>query len=184
MDVTYKDIVSDELLVGAIENNEMEGFREDFHILHCLIKIHKPKRFLEIGTYQGRGTKIICNARPEMKVCSLDLSPDLSNLSKQYPTPEQIGMLCDLPYTQLLGDSLTFNYGDIVPIDAVFIDGEHDFAHVFYETDELIKLGVKLFIYHDADIKDVWWAITDVFYGEDYDVYRVIDTRMAYAIKR
>jgi predicted O-methyltransferase YrrM len=180
----YKDVISNELLLGAIENNEMDGFREDFHVLHCLLSKHRPHKILEIGTYMGRGTNIICNASPASVVYTLDLSPENSHMSKQYPTREQIGILCERPFKQLLGDSMTFDYSSLSPLDAVFIDGEHDYEHVLYETIECTMAGAWLLIYHDADMEDVYNAVNDAFsYVSGYALRRVVDTRILYAVK-
>lgn len=180
----YKDVVTDELLFGAIENNEMQGFREDFHVLHCLLREYRPHKILEIGTYMGRGTNIICNAIPLSDVYSLDLSPDNAHLSKQYPSKEEIGVLCNSHFTQLLGDSLTYNYKSLSPLDAVFIDGEHDYIHVKHETLQSLDSGAWLLVYHDADMEEVYNAIVDTFvHRPDYELIRVVDTRILYAIK-
>lgn len=180
----YKDVVSDELLSGAIENNEMEGFREDFHVVHCLFRKYRPHKILEIGTYMGRGTNIVCNASPASVMYTLDLSPENAHLSKQYPTKEQIGILCERPFKQLLGDSMTFHYKTLSPLDAVFIDGEHDYEHVLHETIECIMAGAWLLVYHDADMDEVKDAIVDAYNNfSGYVLYRVVDTRILYAVK-
>jgi len=186
INISYKDIITPQLLQGAIENNEMHGFRQDFHILHCLIKIHQPKTFLEIGTNVGRGISIISNAGQSfnIKCYSLDLPPELSHYSLQYPG-NSIGSLCKLPFIQLLANSLEFDYSSIYPMEGFFIDGEHDFLHANYESKEAIKSQAKLIIWHDADMPPVMSAILDAFDNNtDYDLYRVIDTRMAYALRK
>lgn len=189
---TYKDIVTQELLTGAIENNEYHGFREDYHVLHCLIRKYKPTSLLEIGTNMGTGTNIICNAGKAwmMKVYSLDLPTELAHISLQHPISEgkgdKVGSRCAFGYTQLRGDSMTFDFSKY-PCDAYFIDGEHDFNHPFKECNEVQRLKPKLIIFHDADIPEVWSAIhnsINVYGGMKYDLYRVTDTRIAYALKK
>jgi len=34
----YSDIVTPELMRGALLNNEFQGFREDYAVLHCLLR--------------------------------------------------------------------------------------------------------------------------------------------------
>ncbi len=184
----YKDIVKPELLAGAIENNEYHGFREDYHVLHCLLKIHNPKTFLEVGTNMGRGTKIIKNALgADSQVYSLDLPTELAHVSLQHPINEgygdRVGHLCDLPFTQLRGDSMEFDFGQY-SCEGYFIDGEHDFDHPYRETAEVVKNKPKLIVWHDSDIKDVNDAITKAMEGHPYNVYRVVDTRIAYAVRK
>lgn len=182
----FKDIYTEELAEGAILNEEFEGFKEDYLILHCLLRKHKPKRFLEIGTNMGTGTKIICNAIPDAKVYSLDLPPEDAHKSLQHPISEgkgsKTGTFCDLPFEQIFCDSLEFEYENIQPIDGWFIDGEHDYRHPYHETKNAMWYGPKIIIWHDSDIQNVYNAITDAIEA-DYKLYRVIDTRIAYAIK-
>ncbi len=186
----YKDIVTPSLLDGAIENNEYVGFLHDYHLVHCLMRIHQPKSVLEIGTNMGTGTKIICNAVPKARVFSLDLPTELAHISLQHPIKEgkgdSVGHKCSLPFTQLRGDSMVFDFsGAQYSCDAYFIDGEHDYDHPYRETTEALKHSPKLIVWHDSDMEPVYKAITDAFKGrKDYTLYRVTDTRIAYAVRK
>lgn len=178
----YGDIVRGVNLNGIVENSEMDGFREDFHVLHCLIRKYKPKRFVEIGTHLGRGVNIIYDAGKDygIEVFSIDLPEEHSDRSEQYPHGHTIGELVGVPYTQILCDSVEFDYMSLGRLDGAFIDGEHDYHHVYIESKKLISSGVGLFIYHDADMPQVYHAIRDAFRGEPFELYRVTDTRIAY----
>src|SRR3990167_10875047 len=103
-------------------------FVKDYLTLHNLLKKYNPKTVLEIGTHIGEGTQIICNAIPTAKVYSLDLLLGESHKSLQHPILKDmgVGQICKLPYKQLYGDSMTFNYCEYI-CDAWFIDGEHDY---------------------------------------------------------
>lgn len=185
---TYKELVTPGLLKNVIENNEYRGFREDYHVLHCLLKIHNPKSILEIGTNMGTGTKIIKNCLPQANVYSLDLPTELAHISLQHPISEgkgdKVGHRCDLPFTQLRGDSMVYDFSKI-PCEAYFIDGEHDYQHPYHETVEVLKNKPKLIIWHDADMDTVYKAIVDAFRDrKDYDLFIVSDTRIAYAVLR
>jgi len=184
---TFADIYTDELAKGAILNEEFTGFKEDYLILHCLLRKYQPKSVFELGTNMGTGTKIIKNAVPDAEVFSLDLPTELAHISLQHPINEgkgdSVGNKCDLPFTQLRGDSLKFDYSKY-PCEAYFIDGEHDFAHPLYESLEILKLSPALVIYHDADIKEVNEAIVLAFRNRTgYQLFRVTDTRIAYAVR-
>jgi predicted O-methyltransferase YrrM len=199
IEIPYSEVVTDELSQGAILNEEYIGFREDYLALHCLLRKHKPFTLFEIGTNMGTGTKIIKHALgDESRVYSLDLPTELAHISLQHPINEgkgdSVGHRCDLPFIQLRGDSLNFDYFEAVgnvPIDAWFIDGEHDYTHPYNEALTAILSGANLIIFHDADIAEVNQAIVDAFsYKEEsdtldnYDVYRVQGTRIAYALKK
>jgi hypothetical protein len=183
---TYSDIVTPELLAGAIENNEFPGFKEDYHVLHCLLKLHKPKSVMEIGTNMGRGAEIICNAVPTADVYSLDLPTELAHISLQHPISEgkgdKVGSLCKLPFTQLRGDSRTFDFSQY-PCEAYWIDAEHTEAAVKHETKQAVKCKAKLIVWHDSDMPEVMAGILAGI-GKGYELYRVTDTRIAYALKK
>jgi hypothetical protein len=184
---TYADICTPELLAGAIENTEYHGFREDYHVLWCLLKKYNPASVFEIGTNMGTGTNIICHALPQAKVYSLDLPTELAHISLQHPISEgkgdAVGSKCKLPFTQLRGDSLIFDYSPY-RCEAAFVDGEHDWQHPFTEASALMENGTELIVFHDADIADVYDAIIDAFDYKPYDLYRVTNTRIAYAVKQ
>jgi len=195
---TYADICTPELLAGAIENNEYHGFREDYHVLWCLLKKYNPASVFEIGTNMGTGTNIICHALPQAKVYSLDLPTELAHVSLQHPISEgkgdAVGSKCKMPFTQLRGDSMTFHFGGC-PADAYFIDGEHDYEHPYIESINSIFTFPKFVVWHDSDVPEVFRAITDVIKhvnnvfknngnNVNYKLYRVTDTRIAYAVKK
>lgn len=187
----FTDIYNEELAKDAILNLEFLGFKEDYLILHCLLRHYQPKTFLEIGTNMGRGTKIIKNALGvDSTVYSLDLPTELAHVSLQHPISEgkgdSVGHLCDLPFIQLRGDSMTFDYSSLEHIDGAFIDGEHDFDHPFHETKQIMELDPYFIIWHDADIPEVWKAITQAIEEwklNTYTLFRVEDCRIAYAIR-
>lgn len=185
---TFKDIYTDELAEGAILNTEYHGFREDYLILHCLLRKYQPKSVWEYGCNMGTGTKIICNAVPKAKVYSFDLPTELAHVSLQHPISEgkgdSVGHKCDLPFELIRGDSLTFDLSGY-PCDAYYVDGEHDYEHPYRETINLLQHNPKLVIYHDSDIQEVYNAIVDGFKGrDDYELFRVTDTRIAYAVRK
>lgn len=189
IEITSDNIITPELEEGAIYHDAQEGFHTDYLLLHCLLKIYKPKRVCEIGTHLGVGTKIIKNALGESaKVFSLDLPEELAHVSLQHPISEgkseAVGSRCDLPFTQLWGDSRGFDFSKIYPIDGWWIDAEHQYENVYHETQEAIKSNAKIIIYHDANMEEVWSAILDSFEGKgNYILHRVTDSAIAYAIK-
>jgi hypothetical protein len=173
-----------ELTANAITRNEFPGFYEDFLVLHSLIRKYQPKNIFEIGTCLGTGTMIIKNALGSGTVYSLDLPP---GIPKEYAFLNKIttGERCTLPYIQIFGDSLTYDYTQQYPIDSWFIDGEHDYTHAFHESTQALVANPSTCFWHDTDIPDIFRAVLDTFgQSEDYNVYRVVDTRISYAIKK
>lgn len=186
---TYSDIVTPELLAGNIDNNEFEGFQDDYRVLHCLIRKYQPLTFMEIGTNMGTGTNIICNAGKNwlMKVYSLDLPTELAHISLQHPISEgkgdKVGSNCTFAYTQLRGDSTKYDYSKY-PCEGYFCDGEHTTINVQIETARMLQQQPKIIIYHDADMPEVWHGLTQYLPNRDYDLYRVTDTRIAYCVRK
>ena len=180
---TFEEIVTPELAEGAIINTRHPGFKEDYLVIHSLIRKYKPASLFEIGTNTGFGTKIIKNAMVEGRVISMDLPIDEFRKIQKYPPMP--GLECDLPFTQVYGDSLSFDYSSI-PCEAYFVDGAHDYRHVFYEASEILKLQPRLIIFHDADIPEVMQAIFEAYMEHEwgYLLYKVDFTRIAYIVKR
>ena len=166
------------------------GFREDYLCLHSLLRRHMPQTILEIGTNIGSGVNVMARAVPTAKIYSLDLDYATMKINpKQYPIgadgEDRVGSAVTVPYTQLRGDSLKFNYASIMPIDAWYIDGEHDYVHALHESTQAFLNSTKLIVWHDSDINEVYRGIVDAS-GDynNYELYRVFDTRIAYAVRK
>ena len=183
---TFSDIVTKDLAKDAILNQEYTGFKEDYLVLHCLLKMHQPKSVFEVGTNMGTGTNIICNALPLAKVYSLDLPTELAHISLQHPISEGkgdlVGSRCKRPFTQLRANSYWFEF-EKYPCEAYFIDGEHTEEMVYHETKQAVKCKAKLIIWHDSDMPEVMAGIVAGI-GKGYYLYRVTGTRIAYAVKK
>jgi len=182
----FEDLYDAEICADAIINDEYHGFKQDYLMLHLLLRKYKPRSVFEIGTNMGVGTKIIKNAVGSAKVFSLDLPTELAHISLQHPINEgkgdSVGHKCNLPFTQLRGDSMKYDFSKF-PCEAYFIDGEHDYDHPHHETKEVLKNNPKIIIWHDSDIKEVYEAIVHAFDGnKKYQLYRIEDTRIAYAV--
>jgi len=185
---TFNDIYSDELAEGAIINDRHTGHKNDYLILHCLLRKYKPKTFFEVGSNTGFGTLIIKNALGyESVVYSLDLPANEAHLSNQSPISEGkgdcVGYECTLPYYQIFGDSRTYDYS-LAPAEGYFVDSDHTYENVFAETTGILKVKPKIIIYHDAELNEVYNAIVDAMKGQPYDLCRVIDTRILYSLKK
>lgn len=160
-------------------HREDEKFVNDFVCIHALIRTYQPKTIMEIGTCTGEGTQIIANAMGRRgRVYSVELPPGVGPYNLK-----QIGNLCGLPYTQIIGNSLEIDYSQYYPLEAWFIDGSHDYHHVYQETTTAQKSNPKLIIWHDADIDEVFRGIVDGLDDLQYKLYRIRGTRIAYAIK-
>lgn len=185
---TFKDIYDEKLAEGAIINDRHTGHKNDYLVLHCLLRKYKPKVFCELGTNTGFGTKIIKNALgQDSDVFTIDLPSRKAGLSKQHPIMEGkgdcVGYECDLEYFQIFEDTRTFDYSKL-HFDGFFVDTDHTYENVFVETTNILVAKPKIVIYHDADVDGVYNAIVDAMYNKPYDLFRIIDTRVAYALRK
>lgn len=198
---TFADIVTPELSEGAFIHDVFPGFKEDYLVLHCLLRKHFPEAIkadksggyaisvFEVGTNVGNGVNVIASALPYAYIYSLDLDfKTMKRNSKQYPVgssgEDRVGSEAKFSYKQLRGDSMSFEY-EKYPCDAAFIDGEHDYKHPHHETRQVLKWKPKLVIYHDSDIPEVMAGIVEgMGKTRSYDLYRVTDTRIAYLLKK
>ncbi len=177
--ITSAQVITSELSKGAIIRQE-PGFEQDFLVLHCLVRQAQPRNLFEVGTCEGYGTLIMANACPSCSILSLELPPDSA---PYFISRARIGHRCNRPFTQIFGDSTTYNYAKHFPIDAWFIDGAHDYEHVKHESREAVRGGATLIVYHDTDIPEVLQGVIDGLEGTEYKIYRVTDTRVSYAVK-
>lgn len=188
----YEDVVTDELLKGNLDHDAYDGFLQDYRVLHCLLRKYQPKAIMEVGTNIGSGVNVIAHALPATsEIYSLDLDYDTMRLnSDQYPIGEngedRVGSAALFKYTQLRGDSLTFNFRAYA-CDAYYIDSDHGFQHPFIETMEILPVEPLIIIYHDTDLKPVADAIQAALkyspYAKNYQLYRVDGTRISYLLR-
>jgi hypothetical protein len=178
----FNDIVTDELMKGAVLIDGFKGFLQDYSVLHCLLKIYNPKSVFEIGTSVGDGTNLITNALPNAKVYSLDLPFGKGDKPLYSGGKDYTGINCKRPFTQLRGDSTTFDYS-LYPCEAYFVDAGHFYDNVLAELSHVINQMPKIIILHDSDIPEVWEAIMDTYSALDYyELYRVEGTRISYLL--
>jgi hypothetical protein len=188
VNVTAEDVYFE--IEDALIHDAYIGFKEDYLCLHSLLRKFNPTTILEIGTCIGSGVNVMAKACPSATIMSLDLDYDtMKQNSKQYPIGEdgedRVGSATRVPYVQIRGDSMKLNYSSLYPIEAWFIDGEHDYEHAHHESKQAILSGAKLIVWHDSDIDVVLKGILDAFKdNNDYDLFRVVDTRIAYAVRK
>jgi hypothetical protein len=193
----YEDVVRSPYKNGAIVRDDFPGFKEDYLVVHCLIRRYQPKRIVEIGTSTGTGTNVICKAmgirrfwfNSDRKVISIDVPPGTDSKiiypgdSPEDGHPHKAGLDCRFPYQQLFGDSQNFDFSPCYPVDAWFIDGKHSYPYVMRDSEQALESRPKLIMWHDLQIEEVYKAVCDVMESRpEYDLYRVGDTRVGAAI--
>lgn len=186
----FTDIYTDDLAEGAYIHDVYHGFKEDYLILHCLLRKYKPSSIMETGTNIGSGILVIHAALPNANIFSIDLDYETMRLnSAQYPLDidgtDRVGSAArEITYTQLRGDTLKFDFSTYL-CEAWYIDAEHDEIHAYHESIQALKQKAKLIIWHDSDIPNVMQGIKKAMNTTtDYVLYRVIDTRITFAIRK
>lgn len=194
--INFNQIVRSPYSNNAYIRNDFLGFKEDYLVLHCLIRKYNPKYFVEVGTGSGRGTKVICSAMGikkfwfnlGKKVYSLDVPPG-TDPKIMYPNggeghPPKAGCDCNLPYEQIFGDSYKFDFSPYYPIEGWFIDGKHNYKYAKNDTKLALKSNPILIVWHDMQISGVFRAIKEVIKkNKKYNLFLVSGTRIAFAIK-
>jgi len=151
------------------------------------------KHIFEIGTFDGQTSYLLAKNIPEAYIYTLDLpknhdtSFEISEGEKSYIDKDIIGKrFIGTPeenrITQLLGDSATFNYGPYIKnMDAIFIDGCHDYVYVRNDTQkslELVREG-GLLIWHDyLTYASVTKYLDDL--SEQYPLQHIVGSSLVY----
>lgn len=164
----------------------------------CLIvKFIKPKRILEIGTYNGMtALQMALNAPEDCITYTLDLPEgsfvEGSELDEQISNHfrskfgTKLGAYFanrnDVEIVQLLGDAAVFDYSAIDgKLDIVFIDAAHDYFHKKIDTENAMKLlsqgGVILWHnYNDVTNPDVTKYLADI--SLEYELFHLRNTSL------
>ena len=167
----------------------------------CLIvKWIKPKRILELGTYNGMTTlQMALNAPAGSTTYTLDLSPEqmasiklgkLDELvSKHFKekfntkTGSYFSGRSDVSITQLWGDTATFDYSVIGgKADIIFIDAAHDYENKRRDTDNALRLLAPggVILWHDyAEVANPEVTKCLMEYAKEYKIFHLRNTDLA-----
>lgn len=120
----------------------------------AMVRILKPDRILEIGTFEGNTTvNLAANAPASARVFTLDLPPDwgrryaldVPDLHVNAATGNLTGrQFIDSPHadriTQLWGDSAEFDWDAHGPFDFILIDGCHSYEYAVSDTRNALRV--------------------------------------------
>jgi predicted O-methyltransferase YrrM len=177
MNVTLEELrkLSDGL--GAIPDGRPDWLRAmpysretptHYHrLLWELVRRYRPTYTIEIGIDKGGSTLALADGHHAGEVASIDISGDACWNASMIARQQGLGNL-----TVIHRDSLSFQALSILGerpglADLVFIDGAHDFKHVYAEYVEYRKLtcqgGVILFddIYEGPEMEAAWRLVLD-----------------------
>lgn len=167
----------------------------------CLIvKWRKPKRILEMGTYNGMTTlQMALNAPNNCITYTLDLLPEQAAsvtlgkidelVAKHFrekfgtTTGSYFAGRTDVSIVQLWGDTATFDFSIVdEPLDVIFIDAAHDYKNKLIDTENAFRLlaphGVILWHnYADVGNPEVTRCLTE--FAKSKKIYRLRNTDLA-----
>lgn len=151
--VILKEQICLENFFGHIGNIQTEPLCK----MCLMVKFFKPKKILELGTYNGMtALNLALNMPGDSVIYTLDLpktgEPDLpiseidKYVSRKYhkifntETGSYFKNRKDLNIIQLYGDSATFDFSSISKnFELIFIDAAHDYEHKRIDTENAFK---------------------------------------------
>lgn len=160
----------------------------------AMVRTLKPRRVLEIGTFEGNTTvNLAANAPADARVYTLDLPPGWGgtfglevpdihdNAAPGHHTGRQfIGSRYAGKVTQLWGDSAQFDWDEFSPFDFILIDGCHTYEYALADTRNALRVvrpgGV--IVWHDYGmLEDVSRAVDE--FADEMKVHAIQGTRLA-----
>lgn len=176
---------------------------EELCCLLAIAKHLKPKRILEIGTWNGN-TSLNLAANTDATIVTMDLPPDFraeeDRVSLLYPKAKlnltgrkELGRQfkgdrLGSRIHQVYGDSARIDWGQLEgPFGLIFIDGCHDYSYVQSDTKNAlahVENGGAICWHDYRMIADVSRVVDEVARNaRDLQVYAIEETRLAVAFK-
>lgn len=203
--VNLDKVFPSELEKGAIQLSNFLGHWgnvsvEELCKICLIVKWLKPKRILELGTYNGMTTlQMAKNAPSDCTTYTLDLNSDqaaslkLSKLDElvskhlkskfNTATGSYFTSAKELNIVQLWGDTANFDYSVVDgPVDLIFIDAAHDYENKKIDCENAFRLlsdnGVILWHnYADVCCPDVTKCLKE--YAQDNVIFHLRNTYLA-----
>lgn len=166
----------------------------------CLVAACKPKRILEIGTFQGITTyNMALNAPEDAHLWTLDMPYESDGTTALRHEAHDTRLIVDAEkrnrrflntpveykIKQLFGDSATFDFAPNAPFDFALIDGGHSYEYVRSDTERILPLLRKpaTLVWDDyPTAPGVKRYIEEV--GAKLGIVRIADTLIAFATIR
>ena len=143
-------------------------------VINSLVKKYRPENILEIGTFDGRtALNMALNTEGTGKVYTLDLPGTLKDNTRfallddeqLYVEKQQSGARIKdsnmgNKIIQLYGDSASYDFNELPPVNFIFIDGSHAYDYVISDS---LKSQEKIepdgiIVWHDYG---VWVGVTN-----------------------
>jgi len=184
--ILTKDLFHKDVKVVIEEPKFVKGnvTLEELVIICKLIKIYRPNRIFEFGTFDGRTTlNMALNSKALSEIYTLDLPSSEINNTKFLPDPRDYKYILKEKsgsrfsnrkdtknILQLYGDSATFNYLPYkANIDFIFVDGGHSVEHVRNDTQASFYMlkSNGVILWHDYGTRRSVNTVLDEYFQND-----------------
>jgi predicted O-methyltransferase YrrM len=150
-----------------------------------LLRRHRPKSFLEVGTHRGHTARAVAERFPDMSLLLVDPGDSVAVSERGFQTSEYLpqdrigelakGMenvsICLARFRSVDWHNRQF--------EAIFIDGNHSYDEVYQDSLQAISLITRpgIVLWHDyGNIGEVTMALNDL----SVDIVAVTGTHVAY----
>lgn len=165
--VKIEEIVPSNTVIAVSEFGYVDGNSSLYElcVINSLVKKCQPNNILEIGTFDGRSAlNMAFNTKGEGHVYTLDLPKagkanarfNLLDDEQQYIEKDERGSRINNSSSakkiiQLFGDSASYNFNELPPINFIFIDGSHAYDYVMSDSLKCIEKieNGGIIIWHD-----------------------------------
>ena len=138
-------------------------------IISLLISTLKPKKVLEIGTFNGRTTiNMALNQPKDGEVITIDLPTNktklpLAETEEKYILGKDSYRQTHAQIKQIYGDSADYDFTDYIDrIDFMFVDGSHSYEYTMHDSKlayNLVRRGGYI-LWHDYG-SPYWPGVTE-----------------------
>ena len=138
-------------------------------IISLLISTLKPKKVLEIGTFNGRTTiNMALNQPKDGEIITFDLPNNKTKLplapsEEKYILGKDGNRRSHAQITQVFSDTADYDFTDYIDrIDFMFVDGSHSYEYTMHDSNlayNLVRRGGYI-IWHDYD-SPYWPGVTE-----------------------
>jgi len=186
----YPQMKELEVEMGLIRYSSYDQDPLERFFLAALCQIKRPKAIFEIGTFDGRTTRLLARNAPDARVFTLDLPPNDASLATLQPEADHVmeggigSAFAGTPEAsrieQLLGDSRGFDFSPWRrKVDLVVIDGGHEYDCVSADTSsaQLILKADGVIVWDDYD--PIWPSVIRAVDESGLPVMHVVNTGLA-----
>jgi len=193
-----------ERLVSVVLPHDRTPMLLETAVLLSLIRLLRPRRVFEFGTYLGIQTlNMVANLETDAEVYTLDLDKEAFRSANQLPEDREISKrhlahedrlaFYGTDYAErvhsLVGDSTCFDFSSYFgKMDFIYVDGGHDFRTVRSDTEQAFLMlsadrpvGICWHDYRSATYPDVTTLLDGV--ARDHDLFHVEETMMCFFLR-